>query len=143
MNFITTPWKYTFINKSCCRNSPVNCDVFPRLNLHHWKTDSPALQVPEAILIQTLEKGTQGLAQRRKEEYKLWELSEYIFKNIYVQHSGIKFEKKVQDYCLPQRLKNQGFLKFCTTLSHVPRGSNFNAPLTIMQKFLFALFFNY
>ena len=66
------------INKSCCRNSPVNCDVFPRLNLHHWKTDSPALQVPEAILIQTLEKGTQGLAQRRKEEYKLWELSEYI-----------------------------------------------------------------
>ena len=78
MNFITAPWKYTFINKSCCRNSPVNCDVFPRLNLHHWKTDSPALQVPEAILIQTLEKGTQGLAQRRKEEYKLWELSEYI-----------------------------------------------------------------
>ena len=57
------------------RNSPVNCDVFPRLNLHYWKTDSPALQVPEAILIQTLEKGTQGLAQRRKEEYKLWELS--------------------------------------------------------------------
>ena len=57
------------------RNSPVNCDVFPQLNLHYWKTDSPALQVPEAILIQTLEKGTQGLAQRRKEEYKLWELS--------------------------------------------------------------------
>ena len=77
MNFITTPDENTFINKSCCRNSPVNCDVFPRLNLHHWKTDSPALQVPEAILIQTLEKGTQGLAQRRKEEYKLWELSEY------------------------------------------------------------------
>ena len=49
--------------------------MFPQLNLHYWKTDSPALQVPEAILIQTLEKGTQGLAQRRKEEYKLWELS--------------------------------------------------------------------
>ena len=40
-----------------------------------WKTDTPALQVPEAILIQTLEKGTQGLAQRRKEEYRLWENS--------------------------------------------------------------------
>ena len=57
------------------RNSPVLCDVFPQLNLQSWKTDSPALQVPEAILIQTLEKGTQGLAQRRKEEYKLWEHS--------------------------------------------------------------------
>ena len=34
-----------------------------------------ALQVPEAILLQTLEKGTQGLALRRKEEYKLWENS--------------------------------------------------------------------
>ena len=40
-----------------------------------WKTDTPALQVPEAILIQTLEKGTLGLAQRRKEEYRLWENS--------------------------------------------------------------------
>ena len=48
---------------------------FPKLNLQLWKTDSPALQVPEAILIQTLEKGTQSLAQRRKEEYELWEHS--------------------------------------------------------------------
>jgi len=54
----------------------VLCDAFPVLNLELWKTDAPALQVPEAILIQTLEKGTQGLAQRRKEEYKLWENSE-------------------------------------------------------------------
>ena len=53
------------------------CDVFPRLNLLLWKTDTPALQVPEAILIQTLEKGTEGLAQRRKEEYKLWENSKF------------------------------------------------------------------
>ena len=59
------------------RNSPVLCDVFPRLNLLLWKTDTPALQVPEAILIQTLEKGTEGLAQRRKEEYKLWENSKF------------------------------------------------------------------
>ena len=59
-------------------NSPVLCDVFPQLNLQSWKTDSPALQVPEAILIQTLEKGTQGLAQRRKEEYKLWEHSKTL-----------------------------------------------------------------
>ena len=42
-----------------------------------WKTDTPALQVPEAILIQTLEKGTQGLARRRKEEFKLWENSKF------------------------------------------------------------------
>ena len=61
-----------------CRNSPVWCDVFPRLNLLLWKTDTPALQVPEAILIQTLEKGTEGLAQRRKEEFKLWENSKLI-----------------------------------------------------------------
>ena len=33
------------------------------------------LQVPEAILIQTLEKGTEGLAMRRKEEYHLWQKS--------------------------------------------------------------------
>ena len=67
------------------RNSPVQCEQindegklefgFPKLNLQLWKTDSPALQVPEAILIQTLEKGTQSLAQRRKEEYELWEHS--------------------------------------------------------------------
>ena len=60
------------------RNSPVLCDVFPQLNLQLWKTDTPALQVPEAILIQTLEKGTQGLAQRRKEEFRLWENSKLL-----------------------------------------------------------------
>ena len=26
-------------------NSPVPCDVFPRVNVELWKTDSPALQV--------------------------------------------------------------------------------------------------
>jgi hypothetical protein len=52
--------------------------VFPPINFQLWKTDNPALQVPEAILLQTLEKGTQGLALRRKEEYKLWENSEMI-----------------------------------------------------------------
>jgi hypothetical protein len=58
-------------------NSPVHCGVFPSVNIDFWKTDTPALQVPEAILIQTLEKGTEGLAQRRKEEYALWENSEF------------------------------------------------------------------
>ena len=60
------------------RNSPVHCDVFPAIDVESWKTDSPALQVPEAILIQTLEKGTEGLAQRRREEYALWENSESV-----------------------------------------------------------------
>ena len=46
-----------------------------RVNIELWKTDSPALQVPEAILIQTLEKGTEGLVMRRKEEYHLWQNS--------------------------------------------------------------------
>lgn len=73
------------------RNSPVLCDVFPQLNLHLWKTDSPALQVPEAILIQTLEKGTQGLAQRRKEEYKLWEHSEFLQFLILKTHTSNSF----------------------------------------------------
>ena len=59
------------------RNSPVHCDVFPAIDFESWKTDTPALQVPEAILIQTLEKGTEGLLQRRREEYALWENSEY------------------------------------------------------------------
>ena len=59
------------------RNSPVNCGVFPAINFESWKTDTPALQVPEAILIQTLEKGTEGLLQRRREEYALWENSEW------------------------------------------------------------------
>lgn len=54
-------------------NSPVTCGVFPSINIELWKTDSPALQVPEAILIQTLEKGTEGLAMRRKEEFHLWQ----------------------------------------------------------------------
>lgn len=62
-----------FIRNDPYLNSPVLCDVFSNVNLQLWKTDTPALQVPEAILIQTLEKGTQGLALRRKEEYKLWE----------------------------------------------------------------------
>ncbi len=56
--------------------------MFPQLNLQLWKTDAPALQVPEAILIQTLEKGTQGLARRRKEEYKLWESSKFFFSTL-------------------------------------------------------------
>ena len=60
------------------RNSPVHCDAFPAIDVESWKTDSPALQVPEAILIQTLEKGTEGLAQRRREEYALWENSESV-----------------------------------------------------------------
>lgn len=34
------------------------------------------LQVPEAILIQTLEKGTESLALRRKAEYHLFTNSE-------------------------------------------------------------------
>lgn len=62
------------------RNSPVLCNSYPKINFNLWKTDTPALQVPEAILIQTLEKGTQGLAKRRKEEYKLWENSEFFDK---------------------------------------------------------------
>ena len=49
--------------------------------------------MPEAILIQTLEKGTQGLAQRRKEEYKLWELSEYIQElPTYIRCQRLKYE---------------------------------------------------
>ena len=55
----------------------MHCDVFPAIDFESWKTDTPALQVPEAILIQTLEKGTEGLLQRRREEYALWENSEY------------------------------------------------------------------
>ena len=51
------------------------CKAFSTMNFGFWKTDVPALQVPEAILIQTLEKGTLGLARRRREEYKLWENS--------------------------------------------------------------------
>ena len=35
-------------------------------------------QVPEAILIQTLEKGTESLALRRKAEYHLFSRSSYI-----------------------------------------------------------------
>jgi len=62
-----------FIGLDPYLNSPVTCDVFPRINIELWKTDSPALQVPEAILIQTLEKGTEGLAIRRKEEFHLWQ----------------------------------------------------------------------
>ena len=70
-------FKLNVSNNSFSRNSPVSCDVFPPINFQLWKTDNPALQVPEAILLQTLEKGTQGLALRRKEEYKLWENSEF------------------------------------------------------------------
>ena len=82
-----------FIGADPYLNSPVTCDVFPRVNIELWKTDSPALQVisrnlivfqrtnfclkvPEAILIQTLEKGTEGLVMRRKEEWHLWQNSE-------------------------------------------------------------------
>ena len=32
-------------------NSPVTCDVFPRVNIELWKTDSPALQVIKRKLI--------------------------------------------------------------------------------------------
>ena len=83
-----------FIGADPYLNSPVTCDVFPRVNIELWKTDSPALQVnslfifinnanfyvkvPEAILIQTLEKGTEGLVMRRKEEWHLWQNSEAI-----------------------------------------------------------------
>lgn len=84
-----------FIGADPYLNSPVTCDVFPRVNIELWKTDSPALQVismnliviqitnfglkvPEAILIQTLEKGTEGLVMRRKEEWHLWQNSEFI-----------------------------------------------------------------
>ena len=37
----------------------------------------PFFKVPEAILIQTLEKGTESLAMRRKAEYHLFTRSEY------------------------------------------------------------------
>ena len=83
-----------FIGADPYLNSPVTCDVFPRVNIELWKTDSPALQVislnlikqgtnlflkvPEAILIQTLEKGTEGLVMRRKEEWHLWQNSEFL-----------------------------------------------------------------
>ena len=52
------------------------------MNLNLWKTDSPALQVPESVLLLTLEKGSQSLAARRKAEYEIWEHSKkflYIF----------------------------------------------------------------
>ena len=34
-----------FIGADPYLNSPVTCDVFPRVNIELWKTDSPALQV--------------------------------------------------------------------------------------------------
>ena len=68
----------------------MHCDVFPAIDFESWKTDTPALQVPEAILIQTLEKGTEGLLQRRREEYALWENSESVTCVI----SGIKSRKR-------------------------------------------------
>ena len=59
------------------RNSPVHCKTleFEKMNLNLWKTDSPALQVPESVLLLTLEKGSQSLAARRKAEYEIWEHS--------------------------------------------------------------------
>ena len=55
------------------RNSPVHCKTleFEKMNLNLWKTDSPALQVPESVLLLTLEKGSQSLAARRKAEYEI------------------------------------------------------------------------
>ena len=62
------------------RNSPVHCKTleFEKMNLNLWKTDSPALQVPESVLLLTLEKGSQSLAARRKAEYEIWEHSKKI-----------------------------------------------------------------
>ena len=76
----------------------MHCDVFPKLNLHLWKTDSPALQVPEAILIQTLEKGTQSLAQRRKEEYELWEHSKKYILHFVTFSKKIFYQLLLSDY---------------------------------------------
>ena len=67
----------------------MHCGVFPAIDFESWKTDTPALQVPEAILIQTLEKGTEGLLQRRREEYALWENSEFVAKLMLVIY-GVK-----------------------------------------------------
>ena len=55
-----------------------------------WKTDSPALQVPEAILIQTLEKGTEGLVMRRKEEWHLWQNSKN-FRKVFLGRHHFQF----------------------------------------------------
>ena len=63
------------------RNSPVHCKTleFEKMNLNLWKTDSPALQVPESVLLLTLEKGSQSLAARRKAEYEIWEHSKTFY----------------------------------------------------------------
>ena len=66
------------LNYKLRRTSQPTNQYHYRVNIELWKTDSPALQVPEAILIQTLEKGTEGLVMRRKEEYHLWQNSKSI-----------------------------------------------------------------
>lgn len=57
------------------RNSPIPCDLIADIELSPWASDSPALQVPEDLLRQSIQRAMVDIALRRANEKLLFQTS--------------------------------------------------------------------
>ena len=63
------------------RNSPIPCSLMADLELTPWASDTPAMQVPEDLLRQSIQRATIDFALRREQEFQLFKTSKVA--NIY------------------------------------------------------------
>ncbi len=60
-------------------NSPIPCTLIADLEVEPWVSDTPALQVPDDLLKQSIDRALVDLAERRDEEMKLYMASTFLF----------------------------------------------------------------
>lgn len=56
-------------------NSPIPCDLLTDIDLGAWASDSPALQVPDELLKESIQRAMVDMALRREQEYQLFKKS--------------------------------------------------------------------
>ena len=69
------------------RNSPIPCSLMADLELTPWASDTPAMQVPEDLLRQSIQRATIDFALRREQEFQLFKTSKVTQKNIFFKLS--------------------------------------------------------
>ena len=69
------------------RNSPIPCSLMADLELTPWASDTPAMQVPEDLLRQSIQRATIDFALRREQEFQLFKTSKVA--NIYFESVSV------------------------------------------------------
>lgn len=57
------------------RNSPIPCNLMADMDVAPWASDSPAMQVPDDLLRQSIQRAMVDIALRRETVYNLFKTS--------------------------------------------------------------------